>query len=72
LKRAFAWLLILIGAFFVLTGIVDLFIGPAYEMIDNPDAEPGSRWLGLIPLSIGVALAALGIRLDRNKKDPAS
>lgn len=71
MRRAFAWLLIIIGAFFVLTGIVDLFIGPAYEKIDNPDAEPGSRWLSLIPLGIGVALAALGIKLDRNKKEPA-
>jgi putative Mn2+ efflux pump MntP len=70
-KRLCAWLLILIGAFFVLTGIVDLFIGPAYEIIDNPDSEPGSRWLGLIPLGIGVAIVALGIGLDRNKKEPS-
>lgn len=65
MRRLFAWLLLLAAAFFVLTGIIDLAVGP--ELQAQETGESGARWYGAIYLVIGVALGALGYQLDRRK-----
>ena len=63
MRRFAAWALLILAAFLVLTGAIDLAVGPEMEAQETGDA--GSRWLGLIPIAIGVVLVALGHRLGR-------
>ena len=67
MRRAFAWLLLILGAFLVLAGLIDMVVGPelAEQEPGVAAGEGGSRWYGMIYVMIGIALAAFGHRLGR-------
>jgi len=65
MRRFAAWLLLILAAFLVLTGVIDVAVGPELAEQDGGVAasEGASRWTGLIYIAIGAALGALGHRL---------
>jgi len=69
MRRILAWVLLFLAAILVLSGIIDLAIGPdlAEQELASRRAEGGSRWYGIIYVVIGLALGALGHRLGRNR-----
>jgi hypothetical protein len=67
MKRVAAWALLILAAFLVLTGIIDLAVGP--ELESQETGASGPRWYGLIYIAIGAALGALGHRLSRRSAD---
>ncbi len=72
MRRILAWVLVFLAAILVLSGIIDLAIGPelAEQETGVAAGEGGWRWYGIIYVVIGLALGALGHRLGR--KPPVS
>lgn len=63
MRRLAGWALLILGAFFVLVGVIDSAIGP--ELQEQETGERSPRWYGLIHIVIGGALAYFGHRLTK-------